>query len=51
MKAVIHKAHRENASIFETEIIDTCLVVFYYYSGVTPIIKKHAQEKATALKK
>ena len=50
LKAVTHKARKENASIFEIEII----AVFYYYPGVTPMIKKkntHTQEKATTLKK
>ena len=36
LKAVTHKARKENASIFEIEII----AVFYYYPGVTPMIKK-----------
>ena len=50
LKTVIHKAHKENESIFEIEIVATCFVVFYYWSN--PMIKKtHLQEKATTLKK
>ena len=50
LKTVIHKANKENESIFEIEIVATCFVVFYYWSN--PMIKKtHLQEKATTLKK
>ena len=45
LNVVILKAHKKNASIFETEMIDTCLVVFYYYPGVTSIMKKHIHKK------
>ena len=44
LKAVTHKVHKENASIFKIEIIATCLVVFYYCPGVAPITK-HTHKK------
>ena len=49
-KAVTHNVNKENASIFSTEVIATCFLVFYYYSGVAPIItttikNTHTQKK------
>ena len=39
LKVVTHKTHRENAPVFEIEIIATCTVVFYCHPGVTSTIK------------
>ena len=49
LKAVTHKAGKENASIFEIEIIAS--LVFYYYPGVTLMIKKTHTRKSYHTKK